>query len=425
MTVNTGQVKFGTVNVRYYSISESNTTTYLEQAPIAAGSYQAVFYVTGTDNYTGLKETVAFNIEGTAMEISLPSLATGLVYNGNSQNLVTGTASVVPEDATVKYYVSSNGSEPDGDTAGDVSATADAAGTYSVYYKVTAPTGSSYESTDWTLLGTVEIAEETINSEWYTAPEGNKNIIFTGYAQELINKEAAATSSKPENLTLRFEYSLDNKTWSDSVPTASDIGSYYVYYKVSADNYKDVTGYVESSIISPNYTVYTSEYVPGHHMVYVFTDSDNVYFSYDNKVMYNIDALGYKLYKNGDLLSLSSGDGFSEKSYAHVYAYLCKGAYDSTKLKAVKADNRYQNNQNTILLRNDNMYNVNVDVNDEVYIEDTLVVKSVYNIANHETYLSELLPHLFRADVNKDGQITIVGDAALIRSNYNRSSASN
>jgi hypothetical protein len=142
--------------------------------------------------------------------------------------------------------------------------------------------------------------------------------------------------------------------------------------------------------------------------------------------MYKIDALGYKLYKNTDgLLSLSSGDGFSETSYAHVYAYLCNGAYDSTELKAVKADNRYQNDQNTILLRNDNTYNVNVDVNDEVYIEDTLVVKSVYNIANHTTYLSELLPHLFRADVNKDGQITIVGDAALIRENYSRSSASN
>lgn len=61
-----------------------------------------------------------------------------------------------------------------------------------------------------------------------------KVLTFNGTAQELVN--AGSTNYGT------LKYSLDNSTWSTSIPTATNYGSYTVYYKVDGDsNINDVT----------------------------------------------------------------------------------------------------------------------------------------------------------------------------------------
>lgn len=66
-----------------------------------------------------------------------------------------------------------------------------------------------------------------------TAPTAKSGLVYTGSAQELIN--AGSTSYGT------MKYSLDNSTWSTSVPSGTNAGTYTVYYKVEGDsNINDV-----------------------------------------------------------------------------------------------------------------------------------------------------------------------------------------
>jgi len=67
-----------------------------------------------------------------------------------------------------------------------------------------------------------------------TAPKARTGLEETGEAQALVE------AGKAEGGTM--EYSLDGKTWSKDVPTATAAGDYIVYYKVEGDgNHNDVT----------------------------------------------------------------------------------------------------------------------------------------------------------------------------------------
>ena len=66
-----------------------------------------------------------------------------------------------------------------------------------------------------------------------TAPEAIANLKYTGQAQTLI------TAGTTTGGTL--EYSLDNSTYSTTLPTGTDAKTYSVYYRVKGnDNYEDV-----------------------------------------------------------------------------------------------------------------------------------------------------------------------------------------
>ena len=62
----------------------------------------------------------------------------------------------------------------------------------------------------------------------YTAPTSKSNLVYNGEAQELIN--AGSTNDGI------IKYSLDNSTWSTSIPTGTNANSYNVYWKLEGDN---------------------------------------------------------------------------------------------------------------------------------------------------------------------------------------------
>ena len=84
----------------------------------------------------------------------------------------------------------------------------------------------------------------------YTAPTLKSNLVYNGEAQELIN--AGSTNDGT------IKYSLDNSTWSTSIPIGTNANSYSVYWKLEGDyNHNDVSStLINVTIIKANITPY-------------------------------------------------------------------------------------------------------------------------------------------------------------------------
>lgn len=89
-----------------------------------------------------------------------------------------------------------------------------------------------------------------------TAPTANTGLVYKGTAQELISAGSADFGT--------LLYSLDDTSYSEDIPTATDAGSYTVYYKVQGnDNVSDIAaepitatiGKTEVTVTAKNYTV--------------------------------------------------------------------------------------------------------------------------------------------------------------------------
>ena len=75
-----------------------------------------------------------------------------------------------------------------------------------------------------------------------TPPAAVENLIYTGGSLNLV---AAGTTDFGTLL-----YSTDGNNYSKDIPTATDAGTYTVYYKVAGDaNHNDVSGYIEVTIM--------------------------------------------------------------------------------------------------------------------------------------------------------------------------------
>lgn len=159
-------------------------------------------------------------VEKKASVTSAPTAVPDLIYTGSAQSLVTaGTA----QHGTLKYRL--------GDT-GDFTTTiptATNAGEYTVQYFVDG-TGC-FDDTE------VESVNVTIAQADYT-PSGSysvtgNNVSYTGSAQALATLTGSVTDGT-------IWYKLGDGSWSTSIPTATDIGDYHVWYKIVPNdaNYK-------------------------------------------------------------------------------------------------------------------------------------------------------------------------------------------
>ena len=100
----------------------------------------------------------------------------------------------------------------------------------------------------------------TLHAQWIdapmatlTAPTAISGLEYTGSAQELINAGSASGGE--------LQYKLDNGAWSTSIPTATNVGTYTVYYRVVADdNHSDNPGSsVEVTIGKPTPVIAANE----------------------------------------------------------------------------------------------------------------------------------------------------------------------
>ena len=210
-----------------YSLSE--TGTYSETIPRAqdAGTYRVYYQVIGTNanyDYTNAKGDIEVSIGKVSIT---PTVAiSGWTY-GASPNAPTLTGNTgggavtydyfTDEACTTKTTAANGGAESTGGVPKN-------AGKY--WVKATIAETANYTAA--TAKATFAIKKAEVS---FTPPNPKTDLSYTGELQELIN-----AGSVDSNIG-KMQYSLsETGTYSETIPTAKDVGSYSVYYKVVGTN---------------------------------------------------------------------------------------------------------------------------------------------------------------------------------------------
>ncbi len=167
-------------------------------------------------------------------ELSVSAEGYSGTYDGKPHSI---SVTVAPEAAKAKVYYSTE-RELTADNcqiAGSLlKPTFTDAGTHHVYYCVIAPNYKSVAGFKDVVIAKADPA--------VTAPAPVTGLAWTGEPQALVVPGTSADGI--------MEYSLDGTTWSKDVPTATEVGSYLILYRVTVDaNYNDAApAYVSATI---------------------------------------------------------------------------------------------------------------------------------------------------------------------------------
>lgn len=210
--VNAGSTTGGTLE---YRVNNYPWTTEIASATYPA-TYTVWYRVNGGINYFDIPTSKFEVIIDKATPVVTAPVAKDLTYNGEVQELVEaattnlGTISYSSDNLTWNTTIPSELN----------------AGEYVVWYKVEV---NEY----YHVIGPLSIEVEIKKADpIYVEPVANK-IIYDGTTQALI---VAGSSDNA-----RFEYKLDEGEWSQDIPSATDLGTYIVWYKVIGNqNYNDV-----------------------------------------------------------------------------------------------------------------------------------------------------------------------------------------
>lgn len=137
------------------------------------------------------------------------ALATNLTYNGSAQTLIN--AGTAHKDGVVLEY------STDGNTWSTAVPTGTNAGSYNVYCRVQ---GGGVKSA--ALAKSIAKAAPT-----YTAPTKKSNLTYNGSSQALVNAGSATGGT--------MQYKLGSGSWSETVPSQINAGSYTVSWQVVGD----------------------------------------------------------------------------------------------------------------------------------------------------------------------------------------------
>ena len=186
-----------------YKLGRDGTYSTRVPTATAAGKYTIYYYVKGDANHNDSKE---FSITSSILPSPTASVeAVNRIYNGKEQIGVIGENVVI---------------------SGKKSATA--VGTYSA--TVVPKTNYAWEDgTRGRKTITWKITEVTAS---FTPPTALTNLVYNGKAQQLIKPGYTQDGT--------IMYKLEGDSWSESIPTGTNAGTYKVYYYVKGDeNHKD------------------------------------------------------------------------------------------------------------------------------------------------------------------------------------------
>ena len=183
-----------------------------------AGTYTATASGLSNGNYMlPAANTVSFTIAKAIPSVTAPTAETSLVYNGAAQALVNPGSTT---GGTLEYSL-------DGNAYSTTIPTAINVGTYTVYYRVV----GNVNYNDVAPQNLTVIIAKAIPS--VTAPTAKTSLVYNGAAQALVNSGSTTGGT--------LEYSLDGNAYSTTIPTAINVGTYTVYYRVVGNvNYNDV-----------------------------------------------------------------------------------------------------------------------------------------------------------------------------------------
>ncbi len=180
-----------------------------------AGSYTVYYRVVGNTNYNDIAaKSVSVSVAKKAGYINTKPTAKSLTYNGSAQALANAGSNA---SGTIQYKLNNGSWQNSVPTATN-------AGTYTVYYQVLASTNYNAVSAG-SFNVTISKATPT-----YTAPKAvtTSKRRYTGKALTLLKGGSSDFGT--------FEYSMDGKTWSTTIPTATNAGKYTIYYRCNSNN---------------------------------------------------------------------------------------------------------------------------------------------------------------------------------------------
>ena len=214
---NGGAAKWGTI--QYSMDNESWSTEIPKKTDV--GTYTVYYTVPATENYDEISGMVTVSI------IQKPTARNNLTYTGEPQELVTPPGEV-PAGYAVQYSLDGTNWSTEIPKGTDV-------GNYTVKVKYV---GDDNHTTSDGEDIPVTIALELTDAQ---KPKAKDNLTYTGEPQELVT---APTAALPE--PYRIVYALGDangstEEYTTSIPTATDAGTYYVWYKVVGDkNHNDL-----------------------------------------------------------------------------------------------------------------------------------------------------------------------------------------
>lgn len=309
-TISTG--KLGNATFTYSSSDESVATVNNSGNVTIKGAGTAEIKASFAGNETFKPGYLTYTLTVAKKEVGLTWGTTEFTYDGSAQAPTATATGLVGSDAC---DVTVDGAQTN--AGSNYIATASALS--NANYKLPADNTTT----------TFSIAKAA--SSVTTAPTAN-TLTYTGSAQALVTAGAASGGT--------MQYSLDNQTFTESVPTGIKVGSYTVYYKVVGDaNHKNAEGgQVVVTIAKANATVTFASRTASGKMGEAFTapkvttspaDLTLSYTSSNTKVA-TVDA------STGAVTLVAAGETTITASFAGNDNY--NAANDSYTLIVAKAD---------------------------------------------------------------------------------------
>ena len=196
-----------------YSSSEPSVATVDENSGVvtivAAGVAEISATFAGDDYY--MPGTVSYTLNVGQKEVGLSWSGTTFTYDGNVHMPTATATGLIGSDACA---VTVSGAQTNAGTY-----TATASGLSNGNYMLPAANTVSF---------TIAKAIPSV-----TAPTAETSLVYNGAAQALVNPGSTTGGT--------LEYSLDGNAYSTTIPTAINVGTYTVYYRVVGNvNYNDV-----------------------------------------------------------------------------------------------------------------------------------------------------------------------------------------
>ncbi len=231
--VNAGSAN--STGIIYYGLGSSTTsapTSWSATLPSATnvGTYYVWSKVTGDSNHNDVSAAYACTT-------SISSATLGTITASNTSKTYTGSAQYLPavtcatSGTTIAYGISSGSYSYSSITNSNLGLTN--VGTKTVYYQVS-KSGYTTQTGSYTL--TITKAASSM-----TKPTAKTNLVYNGSAQTLVN--AGSASGGTIQYGLGSSTSSGPSSYSATLPSATNVGTYYVWSKVVGDsNHNDKAG---------------------------------------------------------------------------------------------------------------------------------------------------------------------------------------
>ena len=314
------EITFDIPTSSYYSISNNKATD--------AGSYTATVSLSDKNNLVwadGTKDDLTFNFSIVNVDLSYAT-----VSNVNNEYVYTGQE--IKPIPTVKFGNDTLVLNQD----------------YNLTYQNNINVGQAQVTITGigNFNGSKTINYNIVKADPTIVAPTAKTLTYNGQAQELINPGTTTGGS--------FEYKLEGGTYSASIPTATNAGTYKVYYKVVGDsNYKDLAERsIDVTIAKANYDLSNIKF---ENKTYTYDGLEKeltitgnlpsgVTVTYETNKLTNAGSVVAKAKFSGDTLNYNSISDMT------ATLTISKAIYDMSAVKFENTSYTYDGTEKTILI---------------------------------------------------------------------------